>query len=121
MKEVPRDTLEIWERKKSAKRGGKDVITAMIFPLPDGAGIHKYATPAGTVTVDMSFGKINPKNEIQQVAIKSPKIPGITNVDLIRGRGRIMPNDRIEVVFNASRLTKALEADNRRTSSRNGW
>lgn len=121
MKEVSRDTLEIWERQKSAKVGGKDVVTAMIYPLPDGAGIHKYDTPAGTVTVDMRYGRINPKNETQHVGIKSPRTVGITTVNLINGRGRITPNHRIELILNASRLTRALEADNRRTSSKNGW
>ncbi len=119
--ELQRDRIEIWERRKSAKPSGKDVVTAMIFPLPWGAGVHQFESPAGTITVDMSFGRINPANETQQVVVKGPRSGGTIVMDLINGKGRAMPSPGVEVVFDASRLTSALDADNMRSKSRRGW
>lgn len=119
--EVQRDRVEVWQRRKSGIPGGKDVITATIFPLPIGADIRQFETPDGTVTIDTSYENVNPAKEAQRAVIKGPHTGGEIQVNLINGQGRVRLNLNIEVVFDISRLTRALEADNRRAQSRSGW
>ncbi|HUQ85395.1 MAG TPA: hypothetical protein VM077_03670 [Candidatus Limnocylindrales bacterium] len=120
--ELKRDTVEIWQRRNSGTPGGGDVITATLFPLPHGAGVHKFDTPTGTVTVDMRFENINPANETQHAVVKGPHTGGKIEVELKNGRGRSTPTPDVEVVCDVFKLTNALKAMHAHDSRpRKGW
>ncbi len=120
--EIPRDRVEIWHRRKSGAPGGKDVITATIFPLPIGAGVRKFDTPDGTVTIDTSYNNVNPANPTQRAVVKGPHTGGKIEVELKNGRGRSTPLPDVEVVCDVFKLTNALSGMHAQDSRpRKGW